>query len=401
MTPRIIELESSGCPLEVSKRVGVGGFAEVFDHSLNRTFVVKIGEVNEAKLRATMRGQVVPSSPGHVYYWPVDLAVENGAIVGYAMHKAPEQSVDLLTVIAAAEWLPNRFLLRVARNQAASLVDLHRAGFVRADLPNCLVDRHAIVHEVDLDSAAEYRGGAEWHASTGKRDFSAPEVQALLGEGDYTSTTEHDAWGLMVIVWLLLMEGCHPFDCRWLSTGPRPERWERVRDGVWGYDRSCRLAEPRRDDPPIDRLPPEVRRLAVKTFDRGALEPARRPAADDVLDVLESLDIGGEVTLTDDEWAAVSDGSGPVIQGRLSRAGWKRSLSAATAAALGGTALYWSAGSPLDVNQAGFLPSRQEPARIRPLSAPTRTIRLSLVDLEPPHSPGETPSLWRAIEELR
>ncbi|QDV73663.1 Protein kinase domain protein [Planctomycetes bacterium K2D] len=418
MTKRVT-LEVSDYALDLGRPLGSGAYSDVFPHSTNPSRVLKVlrGEADVQKLRWLKSVSLTPSDPEHDYALPGDLAIDSeGRVVGYAMPAAPTGALDLEYVLGASGWLPMSYLIRVARNHARSVADLHRAGLVRGDLPNSLVTDAGAVFEVDLDSVACYENGLNYSCNTGKWEYAAPELIPVLESCNFRSMTGHDVWALGVVIFQLVMAGVHPFDCHWLGAGDRPKLTERVQSGLWPYGRRHADVEPKRDAPDYDQLPSELRQLFGRLFDRGALAPEKRPDIEDVVDVLDALDTGDDVTLSPEAWEVVRIGGGPPAR-RHSRSDVSRLEKPLAAASLlaAGAAAVWSGvvsapvapvgvvselfSGPNFVSGSGQSPRDNlgEEQWLSSVSSSTPPpFPVHLYELEAAAS-GETPTLWQIL----
>src|SRR5688500_8518034 len=186
---------------------------------------------------------------GHVAIaWPRELVVGGGGVVeGFLMPRIDlTATVPLFQVYNPASrqqiapaftW---RYLLRTARNVAAIVDSLHRAGYVIGDIneSNLLVNKRALAVLVVCDSmqVRDAAGGAVHRGGVGKPEFTAPELQGV----DLSSvgrTVASDDFALSVLVFQLLLEGVHPFAGVWRGSGEPPDIPARMRDGLFPYRR--------------------------------------------------------------------------------------------------------------------------------------------------------------------
>ena len=146
-----------------------------------------------------------------------------------ALHPARSPTSGRVQPTPAPDVLPQfdrRYLLRTARNLAAALSALHSSGYVAGDLneSNVLVTPTALVTLIDTDSF-QVREDREWKSGAslcpvGKPEYTPPELQGKpLSE--VMRLPDHDAFGLAVLIFQLLMEGSHPFRAQWLAAATR------------------------------------------------------------------------------------------------------------------------------------------------------------------------------------
>src|SRR5207302_109259 len=105
-----------------------------------------------------------------------------------------------------------RFLIRTARNCAAAMTVIHDAGIVVGDVNQggFLVTRDALVNVIDCDSFQIRTAIETYLCEVAVPEFLPPE---LHGRPLATTnrTPNHDAFGLAIIIFRLLMLGRHPF----------------------------------------------------------------------------------------------------------------------------------------------------------------------------------------------
>ncbi len=296
--------------LTLTRRLGAGGEAEVYAISERPDLAYKRFRSPTAARADKLRVMVAnpPEGAGGdrrgtvEMAWPRELVVGgNGTVEGFLMPR-----IDLTTTVPlfqvynpasrlqiapAFTW---RYLLRTARNLAAIVDSLHRAGYVVGDIneSNLLVDRRALVVLVDCDSmqVRDPTTGVVHHGGVGKPEFTAPELQGVdLSTTDRTPAS--DVFAVAILVFQLLMEGVHPFAGIWRGGGEPPDIAARIRGGQFPYRRGTQIAPPPRGLD-FDVLPPGLRRLAWRTFTTGVRRPGARPAAAEWVEALERADAG-------------------------------------------------------------------------------------------------------------
>ncbi len=186
-----------------------------------------------------------------------------------------------------------RYLIRTARNLAAAVHALHSRGYVIGDMneSNILVNEMALVTLVDTDSFQVPTAERTFRCPVGKPEFTPPELQSVRFR-EIDRKPEHDNFGLAVLVFLLLMEGTHPFAGRLTAGGDPEPLGERIAAHHYPYSstQACPY-EPMPLAPPIGLLYPDVRNLIRLCFEIGHNTPALRPGAaswQQALDVAES-----------------------------------------------------------------------------------------------------------------
>ena len=304
--------------LRLGRALGAGGEAEVFAVEGSRQVAFKryraagpqVAAARLAKLRVMIAHPPAEASPaaGHVAIaWPTQVVVDEGGRLDGFLMPAVDASRTLpvfqvynpqsrLTAAPGFTW---RYLLRTARNVAAIVDALHRAGYVVGDLneSNLLVNRRALVTLVDCDSmqVTDPETATTYRCPVGKPEFLAPEFHGTALAGT-DRTPAGDAFALGILVFLLLMEGVHPFAGVWNGRGDPPDVSTRIRRGLTPHRRlRVPLLSPAPVSPPpmalpLSTLPPGVRRLVRRTFGVGRRWPGLRPRASDWVAALDRVD---------------------------------------------------------------------------------------------------------------
>jgi DNA-binding helix-hairpin-helix protein with protein kinase domain len=165
-----------------------------------------------------------------------------------------------------------RYLLRMAYNLAEIVKELHNKGYVVGDLneSNILVTAEALVTLVDCDSMQVPRlrqatnDPTYFRCPVGKPEYTPPELQGQ----DFSlvdRTPDHDNFCLAVLIFLMLMEGRHPFAGAWQGDGPPPTLAQNIQAHNFPYVGSSRLKPPK-NGLPFKTLPPDVQTLMRRCF---------------------------------------------------------------------------------------------------------------------------------------
>jgi len=296
VTQEPLKWERTGQPLILGNRLASGGEGSIFEISQAARQVAKIYSKPTTERAAKLQAMIAspPSNPtyhqGHVSIaWPTDRILNViPSCVGFVMPRIdPAHSVPLLKLYHPADrqqtapgftWL---YLIRTASNLASSIAALHAGGYVVGDLneSNVLVTDTALTTLVDCDSMQVPAAGKIFRCTVGKPDYTPPELQGL-DFSQFDRTSHHDDFALAVLIFLLLMEGVHPFDGVWHGGGLDPTREQKIRTGAWPYtDANSNSVTP----PPLALsfgiLPMRLQGLMKRCFVDGARNPAMRPQA--------------------------------------------------------------------------------------------------------------------------
>lgn len=218
--------------------------------------------------------------------WPERIVYDNGRFIGYGMARVigAWPLVEVYNPLLRAQkgrsfnW---GVLYHAAANLAKAVNALHYHGYVVGDLNqgNLLVNKDALITLVDTDSfqVREGRSGRVFYSKVGTADFTPPE---LYGKQLATTarTLNHDAFGLAVMIFMILMEGNHPFTGyprSGAATGALVFQ-DNIRSGLFPYDPTTGY-EPPPGAPPFAMLPPDLQLLFREAFVNTHQAPGARP----------------------------------------------------------------------------------------------------------------------------
>ncbi|MEJ2261884.1 MAG: hypothetical protein P8X95_00460 [Anaerolineales bacterium] len=292
--------DSNSRRIYLGQGIGRGGEAVVFTvkdrpGSLAKIYEGRIRSGYPRKL--TWMRDHPPDDPtlpqGHASLaWPRDLLFDRrGEVLGYLMPYIREGVIllDVFNPKRRAQVLPEfdrRYLYRAARNLAAALGAVHARGYVVGDIneSNILVTPSALVTLIDTDSFQVQEsnlGLTKTHfCPVTKLEYTPPELQGRSLQKTFRRP-EHDAFGLGVLIYQLLMEGNHPFRAQWMREGEPPPLEERIRRGWFPYRNSRRMpVAPPPYIPKIEVLHPSLAELVRRCFVSGHKRPRRRPSPD-------------------------------------------------------------------------------------------------------------------------
>ena len=283
----------NGHPLRLGEELGVGGEATIYAVAGDPALVAKIYHAPTAARSAKLQAMVAnpPQDPmagqDHISIaWPAErVYAAGGACAGFLMPRLDfKTNLPLLALYNPHDRLtraPNftwQYLLHTASNMARVLEVVHSQGYVVGDLneSNWLVNTRALVTLVDCDSMqVPGANGQMFRCLVGKPDYTPPELQGK----DFSRVNRApsaDNFSLGVLIFLLLMEGVHPYMGVWLGAGNPPTLEENIAAGRCPY-----LDVPGVRPPPyglpFNTLPPAVQELLRRCFGAGHADPAARP----------------------------------------------------------------------------------------------------------------------------
>ena len=306
MTLLKLRRESDGALLTLRKQLYMGGEGTIYAVCDDTTCVVKIYKDISMERAVKLITMLLnpPTDPAqepeHVSFaWPIDRMVDEfGTCLGFLMpYIQPSHNSPLSKLInpkarrKLARGITWEFLLRAATNLTSVVAALHERGYVIGDLNenNVLVSNTALVTLVDCDSMqVPTVSGATYHCTVGSSEYTPAELQ----HADFAEVerqTYHDAFGLAVLIFQLLMEGQHPFQGKWFGPGEPPSIEARIELGDWPYASMAHSA-PAANALPLTLLPPSLQQLMWDCFVNGHRSPELRPTAEQWHAALQSTE---------------------------------------------------------------------------------------------------------------
>lgn len=270
-------------------RIGSGGEGVVYDGPTRSGLVAKVYSqpvdrqlARKLKCMVGMRTDAL----GAVCAWPTGTihASSGGRVLGFLMPKV-QNSRPLHEVYSPADrkrHSPNidwAFLIQVARNLAAAFDTVHVLGKTVGDVNqrNILVLPNALVKLIDCDSFQLRIRGSRFPCSVFTPEFAPPELQGVV-PAMVEFTTNHDNFGLAVLIFHLLFMGRHPFAGRYAGDEQMvPELAIRQLRFAHGPKAASKLMAPPPYSLPFECLTDETQRLFCRAFGgsdaRGAIRP--------------------------------------------------------------------------------------------------------------------------------
>ena len=290
-------LSGAEIALDPALEIGVGGEARVLGVPGDDTLVAKLYRdptlARAAKLARMM--EAPPALAGAALAWPVDLlTAPNGRFAGFLMPRAEGPRLfELYNPVSrrrAAPLFDWARMHRAGASLAAAFDALHGSGYVVGDVneSNILVSPgDASVTLVDADSfqVRDPVTGAVHRSGVGKAEFTPPELQGARF-ADVDRGPEHDRFGLAVLLFLLLMEGTHPFAQRVEGDAESLPVEARIRRGLYPHAHAFDDCKPPRLAPPVQTLHVGLQALFRRCFVDGQTDPPARPTAAEWRDAL-------------------------------------------------------------------------------------------------------------------
>ncbi len=231
--------------------------------------------------------------------WPVETLhkTHNGPVVGFLMPlvagRAPVHT--LYSPAHRRQDYPEvawDFLLFVARNMAAAFAAIHSHGHVLGDVNqgNVMVGKDSKVVLIDCDSFQINSNGESHLCKVGVSHFTPPELQGLSSFDGVKRTSNHDNFGLALLIFHILFGGRHPYSGVPLRKGVADVLETDIKAFRYAYARD---AQSRGIAPPpkcisLSLVPASIGAMFELAFtERGA--QAARPTAQEWVSTLDAL----------------------------------------------------------------------------------------------------------------
>jgi len=241
--------------VRLGERIGGGGEGDVFAVIGQPGSAAKIWKRGGDADKSARKVQIMSQRPasrqaenGYTIAWPQDLLYEDGTqrrIVGYTMRRIPgewENIIDYCSPVAAQKLAHTRGQditairrRRIAYNLCRAVNAIHQSGYVIGDIndQNIMVSRNGEIAVIDCDSfQVEDDRGEKLTTDRVRQEFQPPEIQRLNTSRDVPRDYDHDAFALAVLLFKLLCEGQHPYDCLTANNDQYQNHPPRIRDGI-------------------------------------------------------------------------------------------------------------------------------------------------------------------------
>ena len=290
-------VDSAGDRLQLGPQLGKGGEGVVYELANSKGEAVKVfhkhlPKTKAAKIRhlATLAGDKGLAS---LVALPRDLVHDDtGLPIGLILPLVSKHNDihHLYSPKSRRQSFPTtdwRFLAHTCVNLSKAFAAVHAQGLVIGDVNHgsVLVSQQATVRLIDADSFQVRTGNDTLRCTVGIPMFTPPELHG----SNFASTdrsSNHDAFGLAVLIFHLLMMGRHPY-VGVHADKPTMSLEDAIRSDRYAFSaRGGRPVSPPASAPPIEVLPSSVRDLFESAFGPGH----RRPAATRWMTELQRLE---------------------------------------------------------------------------------------------------------------
>jgi DNA-binding helix-hairpin-helix protein with protein kinase domain len=284
----------------LATRIGKGGEGEVFSLTEDPTLAFKLYTVSpsEKKFRKSKIARMLSlglDSQTQLVAFPIAVASSSsGEFLGFVMkflsgHKPLH---DLYAPGSRKIHFPHadyRFLVRVATNIARAIASVHKTGCVIGDInhSSMLVSPKAMVALIDADSFQVPDAGNSFICKVGVPEYTPPELQGT-NLSTVVRTSNHDAFGLAIVIFQILFMGRHPF-VGTVRSGDIPPLHENIRNYRYAYTDIKNVGM---DQPPGTPSISDFSSALAEAFDRAFLNVAskQRPSAEEWVVLLQQLE---------------------------------------------------------------------------------------------------------------
>lgn len=235
----------------------------------------------------------------HVSFaWPVALIFDGANEVGYLMPRL--QIVNSLAQLIHPRLrqqlhgqLNHRHFYRTARNLALAMELLRNKNVVIGDVnaTNVLFNYDALVTLIDCDAMQiTATDGVIHRCNIGEPEYTPPELHDTELFSEMNRTANHDAFGLAVLIFQLLMQGFHPFMGRAKPGTPdvTAAHIHCLRQHIFPHLENPAY-DPPADAPPFGALPQSLQTLFIRAFTHIGQRPTAKEWAQEIRAIEQRL----------------------------------------------------------------------------------------------------------------
>lgn len=302
--------DQNGRPIIAGKKLGQGGEASVYlitgePNSVLKVYIPEKRGYYEPRLTEMIahppEDQTRSLNPPHISItWAEKMVFENKKFIGFTMpiiKKAPDIFNVYSPMLRHKDYPKFNWglLHHTALNLAIAVNAYHAAGYVIGDLnaKNVKVHENAMVTMIDTDSVqVRTASGKVLRCPVGVPEFTSPELQGIALD-TVDRDIYHDAFALGVMIFLLLMEGYHPFSGA--PSNPaisvnKPAFQYCMENGIFPFKPNNRFVPPK-TAPKYNILHPDIQALFNRCFgDTTVKARTNRPLPAEWFKTLEKVE---------------------------------------------------------------------------------------------------------------
>lgn len=291
---------STGRPIVLRSELGRGGEGTVYEIDGDIKLAAKIYHPEKASERREKLLSMVQANwhaQASNVAFPIDALFDSAnQFAGFTMprvggHKPIERLYSPTSRKTDFPGANFAFLLRVGLNIARALANVNATGCVVGDINHSgvLVSNDATVTLIDCDSFQVSSNGKLFHCKVGVSEFTPPELQGKRLD-QIVRTSNHDSFGLAVLLFSLLFMGRHPFAGKYLGKGDMPME---TAIAQFRFAYSARKSETRMEPPPSVPLLADIPQALANAFEIAFGPPGvsvGRPKPSDWVALLEDAE---------------------------------------------------------------------------------------------------------------
>jgi DNA-binding helix-hairpin-helix protein with protein kinase domain len=282
-----MQVSVAGRSFSLGRLIGKGGEGEVYAISGDSDQSIKLYTTpdrpsREEKIAAMVRGELGKRTTLAAFPLSV-VRLQDGTFGGFVMRLVSGHKPlhELYAPGPRKHHFPQadyRFLARTATNIARAFASIHATNCVVGDINHSgiLVSSKATAALIDADSFQFSDGANRYLCRVGVPEYTPPELQGKPLNGT-VRTTDHDAFGLAVVIFQVLLMGRHPF-VGTVRKGDIPPLHENVENFRYVYTegRDVGMDQPP-GTPSLSDFSPELANLFERAFSKSSV--GSRPSA--------------------------------------------------------------------------------------------------------------------------
>ena len=282
----------------LAKLIGKGGEGEIYTLSETNDLALKLYTVSDKTLREKKITEMISlslSQQTSLVSFPTAIARSvDGQFVGFVMRLINDHKPlhDLYSPGSRKIHFPHadyRFLVRSAGNIARAIASVHKSGCVIGDInhSSMLISPKGTSALIDADSYQIISPRQKFLCQVGVPEYTPPEIQGQ-NFSTFIRNSNHDAFGLAIVIFQLLLMGRHPF-VGTVRSGEIPPLHENIKNFRYVYSdiRNVGMDQPP-GTPSIKDFSQPISDLFENSFSKNGI--VKRPTAIQWISALDLLE---------------------------------------------------------------------------------------------------------------
>jgi DNA-binding helix-hairpin-helix protein with protein kinase domain len=288
--------DKNGNVITIGKMIGKGGEGTVYEVKGKPGTVIKIYHKVDEERSKKIKLMTKLKNENLLKYtaWPTETVKdESGKVIGFLMPSVSGKEVHILyspkNRLNEFDHVSIPFLIHSAANIARAFAVVHNSGQVIGDVNhgNILVSKDGTIKLIDCDSFQIGRNGNLFLCKVGVGTHQPPELQSK-SLSNQIRTTNHDLFGLAIIIFQLLFMGRHPFSGQFIGNIEMPIE-KAIEQYRFAYGKNAKQRQIKQPPGtlPLDFYSKELANLFEKAFSQASTH--NRPKAVEWIEALEKL----------------------------------------------------------------------------------------------------------------